>query len=248
MTKRENKDTQQRFKIYNKFHRAKVAPEKPFTLTACPVNLSGYNLGIVMKLNIEDIFVTDPEKLRRQKLLLKGVISFEEYFNGEIPPEIKKILADTSSAQAKFRLKILHRIFSKMGKKNPLFVYEGFRICRQHGFIIPEWIFEHFDEIANNLFEVVEEKQSDDAQKTASWLQDAFKFNRGLGGTGDFFSQYKLFELKFSVWKLVEDAKRNPSLLKYKQNKWDYASNILELDKSERQVIRYYNEIETISS
>ena len=64
-------------------------------------------------------------------------------------------------------LETYHREYRNTG--NPIYVWAAYRVCRKHGFEIPEWVYEFFDNACDEL-EELHDKQKVEPKDFASAL------------------------------------------------------------------------------
>ena len=92
--------------------------------------------------------------------------------------------------------------------KNPLFVWEAFKLCRDHGQKVPDWVFEYFDNVASNLISLSErEKMSD--QRAADEVYDVLGMSKFK--PRDIFDRFALYKrnqnIVQKICNLIEDKK-----------------------------------------
>ncbi len=75
--------------------------------------------------------------------------------------------------------------------ENPLFVWEAFKTCRDHGQEIPDWVFEYFENVASNLVSLSEREKMYDERASAE-VYEALGMKK--------FSSRDIFE-RFSLYK-----------------------------------------------
>ncbi|MGD8993030.1 MAG: hypothetical protein PVI00_16350 [Desulfobacterales bacterium] len=93
--------------------------------------------------------------------------------------------------------------------KNPLFVWEAFKLCREHGKEVPDWVYEYFENVASNLLSLSErEKMS--KQRAANEVYEALEMSQL--SPRDIFDRFSLYKRNQNIVQricsLIEDKKK----------------------------------------
>ena len=93
--------------------------------------------------------------------------------------------------------------------KNPLFVWVAFKSCRDNGQVIPDWVFEYFENVASNLISLSErEKMS--GHRAANEVYEALEMSQL--SPRDIFDRFSLYKRNQNIVQricnLLEDKKK----------------------------------------
>jgi predicted RNA methylase len=93
--------------------------------------------------------------------------------------------------------------------KNPLFVWEAFKFCRDNGKEIPDWVFEYFGNVASNLISLSERERMSD-QRAADEVYGALEMSKLK--PRDIFDRFSLYKRNQNIVQricnLIEDKKK----------------------------------------
>ena len=87
----------------------------------------------------------------------------------------------------------LHINFQDSG--NPLFIWGAFRLCREQGQEIPDWVFEYFENVASNLI-ALSEREEMSSDRASAEVYEALGMKK--------LSPRDIFE-RFSLYKRNQD-------------------------------------------
>ncbi|MCF6291292.1 MAG: hypothetical protein L3J03_09905 [Desulfobacterales bacterium] len=148
------------------------------------------------------------------------------------PPEIKKLVPSLDLRECSL-------LFQETG--NPVYVWKGYKICREFEFEFPPWLLVYFDEVADNILSI----EFDGQKRLASLLQDALLMNRGKGAS-NIIDQPKEIDHRLKAYLKVNELKerrQNGEMIKGSV----YSIVGSKLNKSPEWVKKYYQKIKKIA-